>query len=221
MRETVWQSANVFWVTQPWVQTVADRRLSSLTTHDVAVLSLCLCPNSSNPQLLFTLTFWLLVRQSVKQNFSRKSLTTPLQEVTTGGSHIFLGRRFRDFFFCFCGSFSSMWQFPLSSSVTPHPGQRRPLMMSRCWRSWGAWWWAAMPSTGSTCVEGCSSWSPLLESLLDTRLSTCCSSSCASVSTRWVHTSQPPGFYQILNCFWVKPELSASSWNLYSHLYLT
>ncbi|XP_075902137.1 piezo-type mechanosensitive ion channel component 1 isoform X2 [Nelusetta ayraudi] len=34
--------------------------------------------------LLFTLTFWLLVRQSVKQNFSRKSLTTPLQEVTTG-----------------------------------------------------------------------------------------------------------------------------------------
>ncbi|KAL6101427.1 piezo1 [Pungitius sinensis] len=36
--------------------------------------------------LLFTLTFWLLVRQSVKENFSRKrKMTTPLQEVTTGG----------------------------------------------------------------------------------------------------------------------------------------
>ncbi|KAE8280232.1 Piezo-type mechanosensitive ion channel component 1 [Larimichthys crocea] len=35
--------------------------------------------------LLFTLTFWLLVRQSVKENFSRKrKMTTPLQEVTTG-----------------------------------------------------------------------------------------------------------------------------------------
>uniref|UniRef100_A0A3Q0SK86 Piezo type mechanosensitive ion channel component 1 (Er blood group) n=1 Tax=Amphilophus citrinellus TaxID=61819 RepID=A0A3Q0SK86_AMPCI len=36
--------------------------------------------------LLFTLTFWLLVRQSVKENFSRKrKAATPLQEVTTGG----------------------------------------------------------------------------------------------------------------------------------------
>ncbi|XP_071337705.1 piezo-type mechanosensitive ion channel component 1 isoform X3 [Trachinotus anak] len=36
--------------------------------------------------LLFTLTFWLLVRQSVKENFSRKrKMATPLQEVTTGG----------------------------------------------------------------------------------------------------------------------------------------
>ncbi|XP_040034623.2 piezo-type mechanosensitive ion channel component 1 [Gasterosteus aculeatus] len=36
--------------------------------------------------LLFTLTFWLLVRQSVKENFSRKrKMNTPLQEVTTGG----------------------------------------------------------------------------------------------------------------------------------------
>uniref|UniRef100_I3K5Z2 Piezo type mechanosensitive ion channel component 1 (Er blood group) n=1 Tax=Oreochromis niloticus TaxID=8128 RepID=I3K5Z2_ORENI len=35
--------------------------------------------------LLFTLTFWLLVRQSVKENFSRKrKVATPLQEVTTG-----------------------------------------------------------------------------------------------------------------------------------------
>ncbi|XP_029962928.1 piezo-type mechanosensitive ion channel component 1 isoform X3 [Salarias fasciatus] len=35
--------------------------------------------------LLFTLTFWLLLRQSVKENFSRKRKTTaPLQEVTTG-----------------------------------------------------------------------------------------------------------------------------------------
>ncbi|KAK5853553.1 hypothetical protein PBY51_014695 [Eleginops maclovinus] len=35
--------------------------------------------------LLFTLTFWLLVRQSVKENFSRKrKMTTPLQEVMTG-----------------------------------------------------------------------------------------------------------------------------------------
>uniref|UniRef100_A0A3B4UV70 Piezo type mechanosensitive ion channel component 1 (Er blood group) n=1 Tax=Seriola dumerili TaxID=41447 RepID=A0A3B4UV70_SERDU len=35
--------------------------------------------------LLFTLTFWLLVRQSVKENFSRKrKMATPLQEVTTG-----------------------------------------------------------------------------------------------------------------------------------------
>uniref|UniRef100_A0A8C2ZE34 Piezo type mechanosensitive ion channel component 1 (Er blood group) n=1 Tax=Cyclopterus lumpus TaxID=8103 RepID=A0A8C2ZE34_CYCLU len=36
-------------------------------------------------RLLFTLTFWLLVRQSVKENFSRKrKMTTPLQEVTSG-----------------------------------------------------------------------------------------------------------------------------------------
>nr|XP_033468806.1 piezo-type mechanosensitive ion channel component 1 isoform X1 [Epinephelus lanceolatus] len=35
--------------------------------------------------LLYTLTFWLLVRQSVKENFSRKrKMVTPLQEVTTG-----------------------------------------------------------------------------------------------------------------------------------------
>lgn len=39
-------------------------------------------------QLLFTLTFWLLVRQSVKENFSRKrKIATPLQEVTTGGQN--------------------------------------------------------------------------------------------------------------------------------------
>uniref|UniRef100_A0A3B3S5A2 Piezo type mechanosensitive ion channel component 1 (Er blood group) n=1 Tax=Paramormyrops kingsleyae TaxID=1676925 RepID=A0A3B3S5A2_9TELE len=37
------------------------------------------------PMLLYTLTFWLLLRQSVKDNFSRKKIsTTPLQEVTTG-----------------------------------------------------------------------------------------------------------------------------------------
>uniref|UniRef100_A0A3Q2QJY1 Piezo type mechanosensitive ion channel component 1 (Er blood group) n=1 Tax=Fundulus heteroclitus TaxID=8078 RepID=A0A3Q2QJY1_FUNHE len=37
--------------------------------------------------LLFTLTFWLLVRQSVKENFRRKSkMSTPLQEVTTKGT---------------------------------------------------------------------------------------------------------------------------------------
>uniref|UniRef100_A0A3B5M3T1 Piezo type mechanosensitive ion channel component 1 (Er blood group) n=1 Tax=Xiphophorus couchianus TaxID=32473 RepID=A0A3B5M3T1_9TELE len=37
--------------------------------------------------LLFTLTFWLLVRQSVKENFRRKSkMSTPLQEVTTKGN---------------------------------------------------------------------------------------------------------------------------------------
>ncbi|XP_076599165.1 piezo-type mechanosensitive ion channel component 1 isoform X1 [Chaetodon auriga] len=35
--------------------------------------------------LLFTFTFWLLVRQSVKENFSKKrKMATPLQEVTTG-----------------------------------------------------------------------------------------------------------------------------------------
>uniref|UniRef100_A0A8C9T6L6 Piezo type mechanosensitive ion channel component 1 (Er blood group) n=1 Tax=Scleropages formosus TaxID=113540 RepID=A0A8C9T6L6_SCLFO len=35
--------------------------------------------------LLYTLTFWLLLRQSVKDSFSRKKiLATPLQEVTTG-----------------------------------------------------------------------------------------------------------------------------------------
>nr|XP_043872731.1 piezo-type mechanosensitive ion channel component 1 [Solea senegalensis] len=36
--------------------------------------------------ILFTLTFWLLVRQSVKENFSRKRkmATAPLQEVTVG-----------------------------------------------------------------------------------------------------------------------------------------
>ncbi|XP_029305438.1 piezo-type mechanosensitive ion channel component 1 isoform X2 [Cottoperca gobio] len=35
--------------------------------------------------LLFTLTFWLLVRQSVKENFSMKrKMDSPLQEVTTG-----------------------------------------------------------------------------------------------------------------------------------------
>lgn len=35
--------------------------------------------------LLFTLTFWLLLRQSVKENFSRKrNMAAPLQEVTTG-----------------------------------------------------------------------------------------------------------------------------------------
>uniref|UniRef100_A0A8C2ZBP9 Piezo type mechanosensitive ion channel component 1 (Er blood group) n=1 Tax=Cyclopterus lumpus TaxID=8103 RepID=A0A8C2ZBP9_CYCLU len=40
--------------------------------------------------LLFTLTFWLLVRQSVKENFSRKrKMTTPLQEVTSGGQTSF------------------------------------------------------------------------------------------------------------------------------------
>ncbi|KAM9848176.1 piezo-type mechanosensitive ion channel component 1 [Aulostomus maculatus] len=37
--------------------------------------------------LLFTLTFWLLVRQSVKENFSRRrKIATPLQEVTTTGA---------------------------------------------------------------------------------------------------------------------------------------
>nr|XP_055072382.1 piezo-type mechanosensitive ion channel component 1 isoform X2 [Misgurnus anguillicaudatus] len=37
--------------------------------------------------LLYTLTFWLLLRQSVKDTFSRKKrLSVPLQEVTTGGS---------------------------------------------------------------------------------------------------------------------------------------
>uniref|UniRef100_A0A667X6J1 Piezo type mechanosensitive ion channel component 1 (Er blood group) n=1 Tax=Myripristis murdjan TaxID=586833 RepID=A0A667X6J1_9TELE len=37
--------------------------------------------------LLFTLTFWLLLHQAVKENFSRKRKTvTPLQEVTTGES---------------------------------------------------------------------------------------------------------------------------------------
>uniref|UniRef100_A0A8C9WAD8 Piezo type mechanosensitive ion channel component 1 (Er blood group) n=1 Tax=Scleropages formosus TaxID=113540 RepID=A0A8C9WAD8_SCLFO len=36
-------------------------------------------------RLLYTLTFWLLLRQSVKDSFSRKKiLATPLQEVTTG-----------------------------------------------------------------------------------------------------------------------------------------
>uniref|UniRef100_A0A4W5N6C2 Piezo type mechanosensitive ion channel component 1 (Er blood group) n=1 Tax=Hucho hucho TaxID=62062 RepID=A0A4W5N6C2_9TELE len=39
--------------------------------------------------LLYTLTFWLLLRQSVKDNFSRKkSRSAPLQEVTTGGERV-------------------------------------------------------------------------------------------------------------------------------------
>ncbi|XP_029376266.1 piezo-type mechanosensitive ion channel component 1 isoform X1 [Echeneis naucrates] len=38
--------------------------------------------------LLFTLTFWLLVHQSVKENFSKKrEMSTPLQEVTTGAGN--------------------------------------------------------------------------------------------------------------------------------------
>lgn len=37
-------------------------------------------------QLLYTLTFWLLLRQSVKNNFrKKKSIAAPLTEVTTGG----------------------------------------------------------------------------------------------------------------------------------------
>uniref|UniRef100_A0A6Q2XFF6 Piezo-type mechanosensitive ion channel component n=1 Tax=Esox lucius TaxID=8010 RepID=A0A6Q2XFF6_ESOLU len=40
-------------------------------------------------RLLYTLTFWLLLRQSVKDNFSKKkSKSTPLQEVTTGVNHL-------------------------------------------------------------------------------------------------------------------------------------
>ncbi|XP_026863143.2 piezo-type mechanosensitive ion channel component 1 isoform X2 [Electrophorus electricus] len=35
--------------------------------------------------LLFTLTFWLLLRHSVKDKFCRKKRAVPLQEVTTGG----------------------------------------------------------------------------------------------------------------------------------------
>lgn len=41
------------------------------------------------PQLLYTLTFWLLLRQSVKDNFrKKKSIAAPLTEVTTGGKQI-------------------------------------------------------------------------------------------------------------------------------------
>lgn len=59
-----------------------SRAFSSATSF----IALPFSPSVSNPsnlQLLFTLTFWLLVRQSVKQNFSRKNAA--LQEVTTGG----------------------------------------------------------------------------------------------------------------------------------------
>lgn len=50
--------------------------------------SSCLSSFPLSLQLLFTLTFWLLVRQSVKENFSRKrKIATPLQEVTTGGQN--------------------------------------------------------------------------------------------------------------------------------------
>lgn len=43
-------------------------------------------PSSLFPQILFTLTFWLLVRQSVKERFSKKKETLPpLEGVGTGG----------------------------------------------------------------------------------------------------------------------------------------
>uniref|UniRef100_A0A4W4GYY3 Piezo-type mechanosensitive ion channel component n=1 Tax=Electrophorus electricus TaxID=8005 RepID=A0A4W4GYY3_ELEEL len=44
--------------------------------------------------LLFTLTFWLLLRHSVKDKFCRKKRAVPLQEVTTGGERLLklLGR---------------------------------------------------------------------------------------------------------------------------------
>uniref|UniRef100_A0A8C1UXV8 Piezo-type mechanosensitive ion channel component 1-like n=1 Tax=Cyprinus carpio TaxID=7962 RepID=A0A8C1UXV8_CYPCA len=46
-------------------------------------------------RLLFTLTFWLLLRQSVKDMFSRKKrITAPLQEVTTGGEREHQERQF-------------------------------------------------------------------------------------------------------------------------------
>lgn len=40
-------------------------------------------------QVLFTLTFWLLVRQSVKENFSKKrKVVSPLEDVRTGQLHL-------------------------------------------------------------------------------------------------------------------------------------
>lgn len=40
-------------------------------------------------QVLFTLTFWLLVRQSVKENFSKKrKVVSPLEDVRTGQPYI-------------------------------------------------------------------------------------------------------------------------------------
>lgn len=40
-------------------------------------------------QVLFTLTFWLLVRQSVKENFSKKrKVVSPLEDVQTGQLHL-------------------------------------------------------------------------------------------------------------------------------------
>uniref|UniRef100_A0A8C2E4H0 Piezo-type mechanosensitive ion channel component 1 n=1 Tax=Cyprinus carpio TaxID=7962 RepID=A0A8C2E4H0_CYPCA len=51
-------------------------------------------------RLLFTLTFWLLLRQSVKDMFSRKKrITAPLQEVTTGGEREHQERQFCLVFF--------------------------------------------------------------------------------------------------------------------------
>ena len=59
--------------------------LSSFFFTSLVYSSLFFSPLSHSPsQLLFTLTFWLLLRQSVKDSFSRTN-TAPLQEVTTGG----------------------------------------------------------------------------------------------------------------------------------------
>lgn len=66
--------------------------LITLTMHGSRLIftSFVNCPyvsvNLFSPQLLFTLTFWLLLRQSVKEIFSRKkTIFTQLQEVTTRG----------------------------------------------------------------------------------------------------------------------------------------
>lgn len=63
------------------------RRVVLLVTLVLKDLS-ALCVSLS--QLLYTLTFWLLLRQSVKDSFrKKKSITAPLIEVTTGGKQHF------------------------------------------------------------------------------------------------------------------------------------
>lgn len=148
---------------------------------------------------------------AVGASVSEAKLQQENTDHSAAGSHHW---RFTHLFTLFCRLFRdsavsvgvSVWvspncdRSPPSSTLPVRPHQRRPLVMSQCWRFWEAWWWAAMPSTGSTCVEGCSSWSPLLGNLLDTRLCTCCSCWCACVSTRWVHSSHLHWLKHILNC---------------------
>ena len=65
----------------------------------------------------------------------------------------------------------------------PHPLQS-PRGRRCCCGAWGSWSGASTPSTGSTCVQACSSWSASLAAWWSTRSSTCCSSCSVSSSSR-------------------------------------